>query len=76
MRLINKSLLARLKRKNRGNVKLVKAIDRLLYDIEQSNLDSPIDLKHLRPDADCIHSEGFYFFNIDVHRTMILMIIR
>lgn len=26
-----------------------------------------------RPDADCVHSKGFYFFDISIHRTMILI---
>jgi mRNA-degrading endonuclease HigB of HigAB toxin-antitoxin module len=71
--LINKSLLERLKRKNRGNTKLIKAIDKLINDVQVNNWDSQLDLKETRPDADCVHSEGFYFFNINVHRTMILI---
>lgn len=35
--LINKNILARLKRKNRGNSKLIKAIDSLIQDIEQAD---------------------------------------
>jgi len=26
-----------------------------------------------RPDADCVHNDGFYFFDISIHRTMILI---
>lgn len=73
MRLINKSLLERLKRKNRGNSKLSKAIDKLILDIEQNEWDSQLDMKNVRPDADCVHSEGFYFFNLNIHRTMIMI---
>ena len=73
MNLINRSLLERLKRKNRGNVKLAKSIDKLVLDIEKNEWDSQIELKQTRPDADCVHSKGFYFFNIYVHRTMILI---
>ncbi|MFC2186591.1 type II toxin-antitoxin system HigB family toxin [Fulvivirgaceae bacterium LMO-SS25] len=32
------------------------------------------DLKAIRPDADCVHSDGFYFFDLNVHRTMILVV--
>ncbi len=73
MNLINKSLLERLKRKNIGNVKLTKSIDKLILDIEQNEWDSQTELKQIRPDADNVHSEGFYFFNINIHRTMILI---
>jgi len=71
--LINRSLLERLKRKNHGNTKLIKAIDKLINDIQVNTWDSPTELKATRPDADCVHSDGFYFFNLNVHRTMILI---
>ena len=73
MNLVNRSLLERLKRKNRGNTKLIKAIDKLIVDIQANVWDSQIDLKETRPDADCVHSDGFYFFILNVHRTMILI---
>lgn len=73
MNLVNRSLLERLKRKNRGNTKLVNAIDKLIEDIQVNVWDSQIELKETRPDADCVHSEGFYFFNLNVHRTMVLI---
>lgn len=64
----------RLKNKNRGNVKLIKAIDKLISDIENSDWNSQIEIKKERPDADSIHSDGFYFFNISNYRTMILVV--
>lgn len=73
MKLVNRSLLERLKRKNRGNNNLINAIDKLIVDIQVNIWDSPIELKETRPDADCVHSDGFYFFNLNVHRTMILI---
>ncbi len=73
MRLINKKILEKLKRKNRGNVTLTKAIDKLIKDIDENNWKDPVELKNTRPDADNVHSDGFYFFNMDVHRTMILI---
>ena len=73
MNLINKGLLERLKRKNRGNTKLTKAVDKLIDDIQINEWDSQLELKDSRPDADCVHSNGFYFFNLNIHRTMILM---
>jgi hypothetical protein len=30
-------------------------------------------LKAIRKDADCIHADGFYFFDIHLNRTMILI---
>ena len=73
MNLVNRSLLERLKRKNRSNKQLIKAIDDLIVDILINNWDSPLELKQTRPDADSVHSDGFYFFNLSVHRTMILI---
>ena len=64
MILIYKQLLLRLKIKNSGNLKLIKAIDKLISDIEKNDWSSQIEIKKVRPDADSIHSDGFYFFNI------------
>jgi mRNA interferase HigB len=37
MRLTNKKILEKLKRKNRGNIPLTKAIDQLIKDIDENN---------------------------------------
>lgn len=73
MRIINKHILAKLIKKNRGNSKLVKAVQQLLSEIEQSNWKTPLELTDSRPDADCVYGGEFYFFNINVHRTLILI---
>ncbi len=73
MRLINSKALEKLKRKNLGNVALCIAIDKLLMDFELSIWETPLDIIQDRPDADCVHSDGFYFFNLSMHRTMILV---
>ena len=73
MRLVGKSKLEKLKAKNRGNIPLSKAIDNLISDLEEKKWFNPIELKRGRPDADLVHREGFYFFNLNVHRTMILI---
>lgn len=72
MKLFRIHKLNKLKNKNRGNTKLVKAIDKLISDIENANWTKQTDIKNIRPDADCVHSDGFYFFDINVHRTMII----
>jgi mRNA interferase HigB len=41
--------------------------------IEVSNWENEEELKSVRPDADCVHSDGFYFFNLTIHRTLILI---
>lgn len=74
MELLRKNKLTKLKRKNRGNRKLISAIDKLISDIESANWTKKADVKSARPDADCVHSDGFYFFDINVHRTMILIV--
>ncbi|MBN2730406.1 MAG: type II toxin-antitoxin system HigB family toxin [Bacteroidales bacterium] len=73
MRLLGKPKLEKLKRKNKGNKKLIDSIERLIIDIEENNWSNQLEVKESRPDADCIHSDGFYFFNINVHRTIILI---
>lgn len=73
MRLTNKKILVKLKRKNRGNVPLTKEIDKLIKDIEDNDWKDQTQLNKSRADADNVHSEGFYFFNINIHRTMILI---
>jgi mRNA-degrading endonuclease HigB of HigAB toxin-antitoxin module len=73
LRLVNKFILQKLRNKNLGNIKLVKAIDKLVFDIENTNFNTPQELIDIRPDADCVYGGEFYFFNINVHRTMILI---
>lgn len=73
MRIINKHILGKLIRKNRGNSKLVKAVQQLISEIEDSNLETPHDLTAKRPDADCVYGGEFYFFNINIHRTLIMI---
>ena len=73
MEIVNRKLLEKLKRKNKGNALLVSAIDALLAEIEQKNWSNQQALLKDRPDADSVHSDGFYFFDIHIHRTMILI---
>jgi mRNA interferase HigB len=73
MRLTNKKILEKLKRKNRGNIPLTEDIDQLIQDIDKNNWKNQTELNKTRMDADIVHSQGFYFFNINVHRTMILI---
>ena len=73
MDLVNKNKLERLKKKNRGNIQLRKSIEQLVRIIESSQWKTPQELVKTRPDADCVHSSGFYFFNLNVYRTMILI---
>jgi len=74
LELLRKHKLIKLKNKNRGNIKLIKAIDKLIFDIENASWTKQTEIKDTRPDADCVHSDGFYFFDINVHRTMILVV--
>ena len=74
MELLSKHKLIKLKKKNRSNKKLISAIDKLISDIESAQWTKMTEIKETRPDADCVHSDGFYFFDINIHRTMILII--
>lgn len=73
MRLTNKKILEKLKRKNRGNAPFIRAIDKLIKDIGENHWKDQNELNNTRVDADNVHSDGFYFFNINIHRTMILI---
>jgi hypothetical protein len=73
MRVTGKKILAKLKLKQRGNSRLLNEIDLLIHDLESNEFTSFEDLKKVRIDADKVHNEGFYFFNIHIHRTLILM---
>ncbi len=72
MRILGKSKILKVKKKNIGNKKLCNAIDELIADLEgfEPNKQS---LNKIRKDADCVHNDGFYFFNINIHRTLVLI---
>lgn len=44
-----------------------------MNDIEENEWESDEELKRIRPDADCVHADGFYFFDINIHRTLVLI---
>lgn len=56
------------------SLNLKKAIDILISDIENANWTKQTDIKESRLDVDYVHSDGFYFFDINIHRTMILIV--
>lgn len=72
MRIIGKKNLLKLKKKNSGNKKLCAEIDKLIEDLENFVSDTS-SLTTIRNDADCVHNEGFYFFDIHIHRVFILI---
>jgi mRNA interferase HigB len=73
MEIIGLSKLEKLRRKNLGNLKLSHEIDKLIKELKENDLDNREKLKKIRPDADLVHNDGFYIFNINIHRTMILI---
>ena len=74
--MINKDRLLKYQRKNRGNTKLINEIEKLFKDLDEGSWKTPEELKKLRIDADCVHSNGFYFFNIADHRTMLFILFK
>lgn len=72
MRVTGKKILFKIKKKNIGNSRLCQEIDKLLHDLEQFNPQQQ-SIKVVRNDADCVHNDGFYFFNIAIHRTLLLI---
>ena len=73
MRLLNIKLLIKLKNKKKGNKSLLIAIDRFIDDVTLHLFSNPFDLMSIRQDADNVHSDGFYFFDIDTHRVLVLI---
>lgn len=73
MRILNKKLFIKYKKKNLGNNKLITDLNSLLLELEGNNWKNRIELKETIADVDCVHSDGFFFFNIDSHRTMIMI---
>jgi len=73
MEITGRPKLEKLKKKNRGNTLLAHDIDDLLDVIEKKDWKNQDELIRDRPDADNVHSDGFYFFDINIHRTMILI---
>jgi HigB_toxin, RelE-like toxic component of a toxin-antitoxin system len=72
-KIIGVNILSKVKTKNLGNKKLIAAIDKLLNDLQNNEFKTFEELKALRKDADKVHSKGACFFNIHIHRTMILI---
>ena len=72
MRIIGKKRLLKVKKKNIGNKKLCHEIDKLITDLEEFN-PAEKSISVVRDDADCVHSDGFYFFDIKIHRTLIMI---
>ena len=72
MRIIGRKIILKLQKKNIGNRKLSFEIDKLLLELENFH---PKDgsISEIRPDADLVHNDGIYFFNINIHRTLILI---
>ncbi len=56
-----------------GKSKLGQAIDELISDLENESCTNQIQLRKIRQDADLVHNDGFYIFNLHIHRVLILI---
>ena len=65
-------ILLKHKKKNKGNKRLGIEIDKLISDLERYS-PSEKSFFDIRKDADLVHGNGFYFFNIEIHRTLIFI---
>lgn len=72
MRVLGKKIILKIKKKNVGNKKLCEEIDKLIKDLEDFRPQEH-NLQEIRNDADCVHSDGFYFFDINIHRTLVMV---
>lgn len=73
MEIVGKKILEKIKRKNKGNIPLIASIDSLIKTLVENEFTNQSDILKIRPDADCVHSDGFYFFDINIHRTLLLI---
>lgn len=73
MKIASLNILEKHLKKKRDNRKLRTEVDKLVVILRSANWSKPEDIKLIRPDADKVHSQGFYFFNISYDRTMILI---
>lgn len=69
----NKTKLIELKRKNLGNKRLIQAVDQLIQDLEDGSITNIDELIEVRRDADRVHSRGFYFFDLHIHRVLVFI---
>jgi mRNA interferase HigB len=73
LRLINKHILAKLAKKNKGNKKLIQSIKDLIEDVELNDWKNPHEVLQDRKDADNVYKGDFFIFNLNIHRTMVLI---
>lgn len=73
MDLINRKKLVKLKKKNKSNKKLLVAVDEFMKTIEGAKWKDVKEMKKERRDADHIHDNRFYFFDLYIHRVFCLM---
>ena len=72
MRLIGKDKILKHQKKNMGNLSLYNEINALIHQLENFN-PATQRIHDVRPDADCVHADGFYFFDIQTHRTFVML---
>ena len=46
----------------------------MIEDIENSEWKDKLELTEIRPDANRVHSEDFFFLDINIHRTLALIV--
>ncbi|MEX1193042.1 MAG: type II toxin-antitoxin system HigB family toxin [Brumimicrobium sp.] len=74
MKIIGIRHIQKLKKKNKGNLKLIKALDHLIDELKKAQWKSKQEvLAAMNNQADFVHNDGFYFFDINIYRTMILI---
>jgi mRNA interferase HigB len=72
MKLTGTHKLLKLKKKNIGNTLLIIQIEKLIFEIENSNWIDKSEMVLARKDVDCVY-EDFYFFDLHIHRSLILI---
>lgn len=73
MQIEEKRILTRWQYKHRGNRRLTDAIDKLIRDLEALEPDTYENLLKDRKDMDQVHSDGFFFFNVENDRVLLMI---
>ena len=71
MELIDLKILNKHLSKNKGNLRLRRDVDKLKILLRDNNFNSYQELKKVRKDADNVHEEVAFFFNIHSHRILV-----
>jgi len=73
MEVIGKKIILKIRAKKKGNIKLLRAVDQLIKELESLQIASFDDLKGIKGHFEKVHNDGFYFVDLHIHRALLLI---